>query len=54
MNVDYSNKLKRIPSYLFAEIDRAIEKKKKEGKDIINLSVGDPDLPAPKRVVDAL
>ena len=52
--MEYANRIKGIPPYLFAEIDREIEKKKNQGIDIINLSVGDPDLPTPDHIIKAL
>ncbi len=52
--MEYSERIKKIPPYLFAEIDRAIEKKRGEGVDVISLGVGDPDLPTPKNIIDAL
>jgi len=54
MEMRYANRIDRIPPYLFAEIDREIERKKNEGTDIINLSVGDPDLPTPRNIVERL
>lgn len=52
--MEYSKRVKRIPPYLFAEIDRAIAKKKAEGADIINLGIGDPDIPTPKNIVERM
>ncbi|MCG2782020.1 MAG: aminotransferase class I/II-fold pyridoxal phosphate-dependent enzyme, partial [Candidatus Altiarchaeales archaeon] len=52
--MEYSKRIKKIPPYLFAEIDRAIEKKRKEGLDVISLGVGDPDLPTPENIIAAL
>ena len=43
-----------IPPYLFAEIDRKVSAKRAAGVDVIGLDIGDPDLPTPKRVVEAL
>lgn len=43
-----------LPPYLFAEIDRKIAKAEARGADIISFGVGDPDLPSPPHVVDAL
>ncbi len=54
MKFQFSHKLKVIPPYLFAEIESIVRKKRSEGADVISLSVGDPDLPPPKIVVDAL
>jgi len=49
-----SRRLNDLPSYLFAEIDRRVEEKKSQGIDIINFGVGDPDLPTPPHIVEAL
>ena len=47
-------RLNRIPPYLFAEIDRKVQEKKKSGVDVISLGIGDPDLPTPPRIVHVL
>ena len=49
-----SIKLKKIPPYLFAELDKKIDAARAQGRDIINLGIGDPDLPTPKLIVDAM
>ncbi|MEK6727710.1 MAG: LL-diaminopimelate aminotransferase [Candidatus Omnitrophota bacterium] len=49
-----SKKLTSLPPYLFLEIDRAKRKAKQEGRDIIDLGVGDPDQPTPKHIIEAL
>jgi LL-diaminopimelate aminotransferase len=49
-----AQRLGRIPPYLFAEIDRKVQEKKKAGVDVISLGIGDPDLPTPKRIVSVL
>jgi len=49
-----SERLKKIPPYLFVEIDRAKKRARDEGRDIIDLGIGDPDIPTPKFIVDAL
>ena len=54
LNIEEAERLKRLPPYLFAEIDRKKKKKILEGKDIIDLGVGDPDLPTPKDVIEEL
>ncbi|MBI4031690.1 MAG: LL-diaminopimelate aminotransferase [Proteobacteria bacterium] len=46
--------LGKLPPYLFAELDRKIDAAKEKGVDIINLGIGDPDLPTPAPVVKAL
>ncbi len=54
INIEFSDKIKRLPPYLFVEIDRAKNEARQEGRDIIDLGVGDPDRPTPKFVVEAL
>jgi len=47
-------RLGKIPPYLFAEIDRKVQEKKRAGVDVISLGIGDPDMPTPKRIVNVL
>ncbi len=54
MQFEKSDRLKKLPPYLFVEIDRAKKKARDEGRDIIDLGVGDPDIPTPKFIIDAL
>lgn len=49
-----SKKLQSLPAYLFVEIDKAKRKAHAEGRDIIDLGVGDPDQPTPKYIIEAL
>ena len=49
-----ARRLDAIPLYLFAELDRKIEERRAAGIDVISLGVGDPDLPTPRHVVEAL
>ncbi|MBU2560326.1 LL-diaminopimelate aminotransferase [archaeon] len=49
----FADRIKSLPPYLFAEIDRKIAKKKEEGADIIDLGVGDPDIPTPEHIISA-
>jgi LL-diaminopimelate aminotransferase len=49
-----AERLGRIPPYLFAEIDRKVQEKKRAGVDVISLGIGDPDLPTPQRIVSVL
>ncbi|HEY3086010.1 MAG TPA: aminotransferase class I/II-fold pyridoxal phosphate-dependent enzyme, partial [Candidatus Dormibacteraeota bacterium] len=52
--VSGAKRLSRIPPYLFAEIDRKVQEKKRAGVDVISLGIGDPDLPTPGRIVSVL
>ena len=49
-----AERLKRLPPYLFKEIDRQKAEVKARGVDIIDLGVGDPDLPTPGHIIEAL
>ncbi|MFH0764631.1 MAG: LL-diaminopimelate aminotransferase [Candidatus Omnitrophota bacterium] len=49
-----SERLKKLPPYLFVEIDKAKKKARDEGRDIIDLGIGDPDIPTPRFIIDAL
>jgi len=49
-----SERLKRLPPYLFVEIDKAKRKLQQEGKDLIDMGVGDPDLPTPAHIIARL
>jgi len=54
MKIQYSRKINELPPYLFAEIDASKEKMVADGKDVIDLSVGDPDIPTPKFIIDKM
>lgn len=49
-----SKKVELLPPYLFLEIDKAKRQARQEGRDIIDLGIGDPDQPTPKFIIDAL
>jgi len=49
-----AKRLDKIPPYLFAEIGRKIARARAEGRDIISLGIGDPDLPTPDPIIDEL
>ena len=49
-----SKKIQSLPPYLFVEIDKAKRKARSEGRDIIDLGVGDPDQPTPEHIIEAL
>ena len=53
MEIRYSDKLKKLPPYLFVEIDRKRKVKEAEGADIISFGVGDPDMPTPPHIIEA-
>ncbi len=49
-----SERLSRIPPYLFAELERKIAARKAQGVDVISLGIGDPDRPTPALIVEAM
>ena len=51
MTFEYADRIKRLPPYLFAEIEKIIKEKKAQGIDLISLSIGDPDLPPPPFII---
>ncbi|MDD1754781.1 MAG: LL-diaminopimelate aminotransferase, partial [Methanothrix sp.] len=50
----YADRIKHLPPYLFAAIDKAKQEARAKGVDVIDLSVGDPDLPTPAHIIEAL
>jgi LL-diaminopimelate aminotransferase len=54
LTIDKADRIKQLPPYLFKEIDRMKEEVRARGIDIINLGVGDPDIPTPRHIVDKL
>ena len=52
MNI--SKRINKIPPYLFFEISKKIKKAQSEGRDIVDFGIGDPDIPTPDFIVDAL
>jgi len=51
---ELAQRLANLPPYLFAAIDKAKEEVRAKGMDIISLGIGDPDLPTPDFIIDAL
>ncbi|HEV2627835.1 MAG TPA: LL-diaminopimelate aminotransferase [Pseudolabrys sp.] len=47
-------RIRRLPPYVFEEVNRAKAKARNAGADIIDLGMGNPDLPAPQHVIDKL
>jgi LL-diaminopimelate aminotransferase len=52
--MEISNRLKAIPPYVFAEIDKKRQAVVARGVDVINLGIGDPDQPTPPHIVEAM
>lgn len=54
LHISLADRLAKLPPYLFAAIDEMKRKAAEAGKDVINLGVGDPDLPTPAHIVRTL
>ncbi|MEW6247212.1 MAG: LL-diaminopimelate aminotransferase [Nitrospirota bacterium] len=52
--IEYATRIKTLPPYLFAAIDKMKQDAIARGVDIINLGVGDPDLPTPAPIIERL
>jgi LL-diaminopimelate aminotransferase len=49
-----ARRIEELPPYLFAEISRKIAEKRAAGVDVVSFGIGDPDLPTPAYILDAL
>ncbi|QKF74300.1 aspartate aminotransferase, class I and II aminotransferase [Aliarcobacter faecis] len=47
-------RMKRLPNYVFAEVNAIKMEARRKGEDIIDFSMGNPDGPTPKHIVDKL
>ena len=52
--ITYAERIRTLPPYLFAAIDKMKHEAIARGVDIINLGVGDPDLPTPSPIIEKL
>jgi LL-diaminopimelate aminotransferase len=53
-SVELASRVKHLPPYLFASIDRMKQQAREKGIDLIDLSIGDPDIPTPSHIVRAM
>lgn len=54
IKIQMADRVKNLPPYLFAAIDKMKQDAISKGVDLIDLSIGDPDIPTPKHIVDAM
>ena len=52
--IEKSMRLQSLPRYLFAELERKRHDAEAAGKEVLDLSIGDPDLPTPSFILDRL
>jgi LL-diaminopimelate aminotransferase len=51
---ELTERLRKLPPYLFKEIDQKKRELEASGMDIIDLGVGDPDLPTPPKIIEEM
>ncbi len=54
MKIQVAQRIQSLPPYLFARIDELKAEQKAKGADLIDLGIGDPDLPTPGHIVAAM
>src|SRR6185503_2368291 len=52
--IEFADRLKNLPPYLFVEIVKAKREAIAQGRDVINLGVGDPDYPTPTHIIESM
>ena len=53
-DIEQTSRMRRLPPYVFAEVNALKMERRRLGEDIIDLGMGNPDLPTPKHIVDKL
>ena len=48
------HRIKRLPPYVFEQVNRIKAAARNNGADIIDLGMGNPDLPAPRHVIEKM
>lgn len=54
IKAELAERVRHLPPYLFATIDKMKQEALAKGVDLIDLSIGDPDIPTPGHIVDAM
>ena len=54
MAIEEFPRMKRLPPYVFATVNALKMMARRRGEDIIDLGMGNPDLPTPQHIVDKL
>jgi alanine-synthesizing transaminase len=52
--IEEFHRVKRLPPYVFAEVNRLKAAARARGADIVDLGMGNPDMPTPQHIVDKL
>ena len=54
ISIDLAGRVKNLPPYLFAAIDKMKQEALSRGVDLIDLSIGDPDTPTPRHIIERM
>ena len=54
LNIAQFSRMRRLPPYVFAQVNALKMERRRAGEDIIDLGMGNPDMPTPKHIVDKL
>jgi LL-diaminopimelate aminotransferase len=54
MEIHFAERIRTLPPYLFAAIDQMKKEAISKGADLIDLSIGDPDIPTPNHIIEAM
>ena len=54
MKIEKSKRIKDLPPYLFARIDQIKSEQIAQGREVIDLTIGDPDLPTPEGIISQM
>ena len=54
ISIDLAGRVKDLPPYLFATIDKMKQEALSKGVDLIDISIGDPDTPTPRHIVESM
>jgi LL-diaminopimelate aminotransferase len=54
LTVEFADRVHRMPVYHFAEVEREVAERRGRGIEVINLGIGDPDMPTPFPVREML
>ena len=54
ISIELASRIRHLPPYLFASIDKMKQRAREEGVDLIDLSIGDPDIPTPPHIVRSM
>lgn len=54
LNIVQCSRMYRLPPYVFAQVNALKMERRRAGEDIIDLGMGNPDLPTPKHIIEKL